>query len=71
MSEAIITAAQLRKMGVPIRDSVPDCAWILATSLVPDPDSVRVDNNGRMSYRCIFTKPLQWLEFEVVFEGIK
>ncbi len=61
-----VTAGELRKIGMHIPDSIPDCAWVPRWSFEPgevecgepDGDQGRVDMRVTMR----FNMPFQWVE---------
>jgi hypothetical protein len=70
-----ITAAELRAMGMPVDESVPDCAWVLRSAMrfgqvevgeqvwPHDPTVV----HG--SFTVSFTEPFRWVEVDVPVEN--
>jgi hypothetical protein len=65
-----ITACELRAAGVPIPDSIPDCGWVLRTSIKWGVGPATAEDNSELGVVsvCIsaeFTKPFTWIRLEV------
>ena len=66
----MITAAELRAMGVPLDESIPDCAWVPRLSIrwvvgkptASDPRTLLVPIEAE------FTQPFTWIEGEGTIE---
>lgn len=72
-----ITAGELREMGFPVPDEIPDCGWVPRTEMVmnAEPESTPEDINAqilRMDMRLDFKVPFKWIEFKSVItkEGV-
>ena len=58
-----ITAGELRSMGFPIPDSVPDCAWVERGSFDIVPGGTAIDGDTiTMEMSISFNQPFNWVE---------
>jgi len=70
--DTCITAGELRADGVNIPDTIPDCAWISRSSLIPVSfNAVHVGNNGAVCIEtsCSITEPFRWIEATITLPG--
>lgn len=75
--ELDITARELRRMGVPLEEEVPDCAWVPRAALDWSFDAERGGMSagqlaaGRLTVtvkgRVVFREPLRWVEIRGEF----
>lgn len=67
--ETCATAGELRDMGFPIPDSIPDCGWVPRASVRVNPASATdVDPNDptvvRFTTDVDFLEPFRWMHFQ-------
>lgn len=59
-----ITAGELRSMGIPIPESIPDCGWVQRLSIEFKPPShVEADDEGKVkfAFNVKIHEPFHWV----------
>jgi len=70
-----LTAAELRAVGVPIPEQIPDCAWLPRRALTVVPHSAKAESFGdpdhrefRVTWTMQSSEPFRWLEIKGTLE---
>jgi hypothetical protein len=71
-----ITAGELRAVGIPVPESVPDCGWIPRGSMAPGPEEPTTSYDPAtgiitaMIPTC-FTQPFRWFELDLATNTVR
>lgn len=66
-----VTARELREIGLPIPEDIPDVAWCHRSALHVALNNVEDKGNGvvYLKFEMIFDQPLEWIQLDFTVEA--
>jgi hypothetical protein len=66
-----VTAGELRALGFPIPEGIPDVAWCPRSALLPAFQSAEVGPDGKLSitFNVQMMYPMRWIQLDMTVEA--